>query len=312
MPKVSVIIPTYNRANYICEAIDSVLNQTFQDFEIIVVDDGSTDNTREVLEQYNKRIKYFYKTNGGEASARNLGVERSNGEYIAFLDSDDLWLPDKLKKQMTVFEKNSDIGLVYAQVYSIDKNGHLTGQIKPAKPARNLNDLLDGHRISMMTVVVKKTDLLKAGLFDKEIKVAVDTDMWIRLARNIKIDFIEEPLAKYRWHSNNISNSIEEMYLGHIKIFKKILTDNSLQIPKRIKKLKLAREYYLLAKEQSRSNKHKECLYSIINSIKVSLFVGMNFINLKDSMIRKALMFTKPYIDLVIYGIKFLFYNNKK
>ena len=115
--KVSVAIPTYNRAHYICETIDSVLVQTYKDYEIIVVDDGSTDNTREILKRYGGKIKYFYQANQGQASAWNYAVSQSSGEYIAFLDDDDLWFPEKLERQVEVLDKNPDLGFVCSESY---------------------------------------------------------------------------------------------------------------------------------------------------------------------------------------------------
>ena len=103
MPKVSVIIPTYNRAHYICETIDSILAQTYRDYEIIVVDDGSADNTRKVLQKYDGKVRYFYQKNRGPSAARNFGISQSQGEYIAFLDDDDLWTENKLELQIDFF-----------------------------------------------------------------------------------------------------------------------------------------------------------------------------------------------------------------
>ncbi len=111
MPKVSVIIPTYNRAHFLCEALDSALSQTFKDFEIIIVDDGSTDNTKQVLEKYGSRIYYIYQENKGRAEARNTGIRRAKGEHIAFLDDDDIWLPNKLEKQVFFLDARPDIGI---------------------------------------------------------------------------------------------------------------------------------------------------------------------------------------------------------
>ena len=121
---VSIIIPTYNSVSFVTEAIDSALNQTFQDFEILVIDDGSTDETKKVLtEKYGDSIKYLYKENGGVSSARNYGIEKAKGKYIALLDADDVWLPEKLEKQVILLESNGDIGLCYTGAIVV--NDHL-------------------------------------------------------------------------------------------------------------------------------------------------------------------------------------------
>lgn len=304
MPKVSVIIPTYNRANYISEAIDSVLDQTFQDFEIIIIDDGSTDNTKTVLAKYGSKIKYFYKNNGGEGSARNLGIKKARGQYIAFLDSDDLWLPSKIEKQLSFLERNPKFDLVYTTMSIIDEFGNLKEEVRPTRPARNLSQLLDGYRIPM-TVLVKKLKLLEAGYFDETMKVAEDTDMWIRFARLGVIDFLNEPLALYRKHSNNISNDVKDAYLGHIKIFKKIINDNGFKLPKRIKKMKLAREYYLLAKEQYRTGIYNEAFIFALHSISTFFLVGLNFVDRNDTFLTKLSKIIKPYLALGVYLFKF-------
>ena len=113
MPKVSVIIPTYNAARWIGETIDSVQSQTYKNYEIIVIDDGSVDSTREVLEKYIKNINYIYQDNKGVSSARNHGIKISAGEYIAFLDNDDIWLPDKLSLQIQVLESQKNIAMIF-------------------------------------------------------------------------------------------------------------------------------------------------------------------------------------------------------
>ena len=130
MPKVSVVIPTYNRGKYIAATINTVLNQTYKDFEIIVIDDGSTDDTQRELEQFGGKIKIITQPNSERAVSRNNGVKNSTGAYIAFLDSDDLWSPDKLEKQVEVLDNLKDIVLVYGQSYRINNKGE---QIKTAQ-----------------------------------------------------------------------------------------------------------------------------------------------------------------------------------
>ena len=122
-PLVSVIIPAYNSADFIDEALKSVFDQTYKDLEIIVVDDGSTDDTRAVLEKYGDRVNYHYQDNNGPASARNRGIKLARGKYIAFLDADDLWLPTKLEKQVALFKNRENLGFVTTGVCSFDENG---------------------------------------------------------------------------------------------------------------------------------------------------------------------------------------------
>ena len=149
MPKVSVVICTYNLARYICEAIESVLNQTYRDYELIVIDDGSVDNTKAILNKYVGKLRYIYRENGGLPSARNLGIRLSKGKYVAFLDADDIWLPDKLQKQVKAIEEDDDVGLFYTAKYMMDANGRLTGDVRPHYPAKNLYDLLNEHHLDL-------------------------------------------------------------------------------------------------------------------------------------------------------------------
>jgi len=209
--KVSVIVPTYNRANLIGEAIDSVLSQTFGDFELIVVDNYSTDNTESVVKSYlDKRIRYYKNHNHGLVSvSRNFGIEKSGGEYIAFLDDDDLWLPQKLEKQLLLMDSHRELGLVYSDRHSIDSNGNLVGEtcFRSVKPFRGhvFNELIVVNFIPQLTVLVRRQVLDMVGAFNLKYKIAQDYDLWLRIAVRYPIDFTEEPLAEYRIHGGSIS-----------------------------------------------------------------------------------------------------------
>jgi len=124
-PLVSIVIPTYNYGNFVSEAVDSALAQTYNNIEVIVVDDGSTDNTKDVLVKYNESIRYIHKENAGLPAARNTGIEQAKGEYIAFLDSDDQWLADKVELQMEIFKSNDQVGLVSCAGYHVNDLGQM-------------------------------------------------------------------------------------------------------------------------------------------------------------------------------------------
>ena len=209
--KVSVIIPTYNRAHLLPQAIDSVLNQTFKDFELIIVDNYSSDNTESVVKSYDdKRIRYFKNQNNGLIGVnRNYGIQKSRGEFIAFLDDDDLWLPEKLEKQVKLLNSNQELGLVYSDIYIIGSNGNLLKDtyFHRVKPFRGnvFNELLVVNFICNLTVVVRKEALSKVGVFDLKYVIAQDYDLWLRLVECYPVDFIEQPLAKYRLHSESAS-----------------------------------------------------------------------------------------------------------
>jgi glycosyltransferase involved in cell wall biosynthesis len=206
-PKVTVIIPTYNRAHLIKRAIKSVLNQTFQDFEIIVVDDGSTDNTEEVVKSFNDlRIKYIkHQKNLGASAARNTGIKNSKGEYIAFLDSDDEWLSEKLERQIKIFEETKDkrLGFVYCGAIFIDeKKNKEIKRLLPKKRGDVYKDMLfDSITYGGSHNLIKKEVFDKCDLFDeKEVFKKggqEDYEMWLRIAKKYNFDFTKEYLVKY-------------------------------------------------------------------------------------------------------------------
>jgi len=224
-PKVSVIIPTYNRADLLPRAIDSVLNQTFKDFELIIVDDGSTDNTKEIVKEYQKkdeRIKYIWQENsGGPAKPKNTGIKNSQGEYIAFLDSDDEWLPEKLEKQLKLLGSSNTLGFVSCNALIIDENNNRKEKYNSPKN-KNFVSLLEGNKIwSCSSVIVKKDIFERLGFFDENLNFGEDWEMWLRIAKRYNFDFVYEPLIKYYLHQNNIS-SIETNF-KKIKNFEQIL-----------------------------------------------------------------------------------------
>jgi glycosyltransferase involved in cell wall biosynthesis len=214
-PTVSVIIPTYNRANLIEKAIESVLNQAYQDFEIIVVDDGSTDNTGEIIRGFkDKRVKYIkkYKKNKGSSVARNIGIKVARGKYIAFLDSDDEWLPEKLDKQIEVLQSESpEVGVVYSNLLYIDENGKNMSKFRnPKKEGYIYEDLLCKNYVGTdSTLLIRKECFHRVGLFDDLLNTQQDWDMWIRIAKYYRFALIKVPLVKYRLHSNQISRNLE-------------------------------------------------------------------------------------------------------
>lgn len=236
---VSVIIPCFNASQYISEAISSVLNQTYSNYEIIVIDDGSTDNTKTAIEIHFHSIKYFYKDNGGPASARNLGIAKANGEYIAFLDADDYWLPDKLALQIDVLKTNSQYGLIHSNYLIREEGRDLYPRFLTHKPPSGnvFESLFIDNHIGNLTVVIRRECLEAIGRFDesRELISIEDYEFWLRIARSFEIRYIDKPVAVYRVHATNISNpatAIEkQLYLLHrFESFSKNLRTTSDQI----------------------------------------------------------------------------------
>ena len=206
MMKVSVIVTTFNRAHMVTEAIDSILNQTFEDFELIVVDNCSSDDTEEVIKAYSdERIRYFKHDNGGIIAVnRNYGINQARGEYLAFCDDDDLWLPEKLEKQKLEFEKDSQLGLVCTNAIIFDRNGERGEFFKTRLPDSNFTfgSLVWVNSVICSSVLVKKSVIDDVGLMDEspQIFTAEDYELWLRVAQKYRIKYIELPLMKYRTH----------------------------------------------------------------------------------------------------------------
>jgi len=228
---VSVIIPTYNRAEYVFEAIQSVLDQTYSNREIIVIDDGSTDETQERLSGLQGQVKIRCTKNRGPAAARNHGIRFASGEYVAFLDSDDVWLPEKLGLQIPLLEARREVGLVYSDAYRIYENTGVTEKdteftrLKPHS-GRIFQPLFQENFIHTSTAVVRRRCLDDVGLFDESGRFSVgeDYDLWLRIATRYEIDYINKPLIKYRDHSTNISGkNMQDELPQVIAVLEKVL-----------------------------------------------------------------------------------------
>jgi len=246
-PTVSVIIPTYNRAYLIGRAIQSVLSQTYQDFEIIVVDDGSTDDTEEIVRSFkDKRIGYIrHEKNKGAAAARNTGIKVAKGEYIAFQDSDDEWFPEKLEKQMKVFENAlPEVGVVYTDMWTIKRNKKryfYSPKIIPENKIIYRRALNYGvMNIGIQTALIKKEAFDKAGVFDEKLPRFIDLELFIRLSKYYYFYHIKEPLVNYLHTPESISSNtkviitarkfILDKYFEDIKKDKKVLANHYLGI----------------------------------------------------------------------------------
>lgn len=203
MVKVSIIIPVYDGEKYIREAVDSALNQTYKDFEIIVIDDGSKDNTPNILETYGSKIKWKSQENKGQASAINEGINMAEGKYIAYLDADDVCLPERFENQVKYLDEHFNVGLVFSDRYQINENGKIQ-RIMKSRPHDNFVLLQDNY-IPRSSVMHKRECLDEVGLFDESITGGDDLDMWIRISEKFEMGYIGKPLIKYRVHKENIS-----------------------------------------------------------------------------------------------------------
>lgn len=202
---VSVVIPTYNRAADLSRALESVVSQTFPVTEIIVVDDGSTDNTREVVAQFGSRVIYIHQKNAGAAAARNRAIGVATGEWLAFLDSDDWWMPDKIQLQLDALARSPRAVLSYTSAWIVSQGGarEMFRAVEPAKLRRALRH--SNLITSCSSVMVRREAVIAEGCFDESLSLSDDWDMWVRLAQKHPFAVVSEPVIAYAITPNSLS-----------------------------------------------------------------------------------------------------------
>ena len=212
-PKVSVIMICFNSAKYLREAIDSVYAQSYKDWEIILWDNASVDDSVEIAKRYDSRLKLFEnKKRVSLGKARNLAIERAQGEYIAFLDCDDIWMPEKLEKQISILERNCSIGIIFCDTIIFNEKGAQGRQFSITKPAKGkvFRTLLIRNFLLMPSVIIRKEALLKLDhWFDPRFNIIEEADLFLRIANDWLLDYTHEALAKYRV-ANTIYSWIEK------------------------------------------------------------------------------------------------------
>lgn len=279
---VSVIIPTYNRANVIEDSINSVLDQTYKDIEIIVVDDNSNDNTIKVLEKYKDKIKVIkHERNLGGGAARNTGIRNSNGTYIAFLDSDDVWEKNKLENQIEIMKKNPDISVCFCNYIMVNKvNEEIVGRHNINTKGDVTTKLFFNNYIGTTSaLIVKKSSLIEVNGFDETLRSCQDWDLYFKLASKNKFYFCSEFLLKQYYHSERISTNYDNKIQGYIKMIKKI--EEYLTLNNNYKKEVILSNLYLnLGKNYINAENKKEGKKYIFKSLKYNYFNIKSYIYL--------------------------------
>ena len=283
--KVSVIIPTYNRAEFLRSAIKSALQQTFTDFEIIVSDDRSTDHTREVVESFkDKRIKYVRNEgNKGPSATRNTAISISKGEYIAFLDDDDEWIPEKLRSQVNLLDKSPpEICGVYSNRLMINKSNAKIVSTNPGTEKLRGNllyQLAKKSPIHTSTVIVRKKCLDEVGPFDETMSYMEDRDLWIRLSINWDFEYIDEPLTKAYFHSNgHLSHNLKGQTEGREKLLERY------QPLFKKNKESWGKLYLCLGAQYCQLKKMKKGRKNILKGIKIYPFNKIAYLHLFSSL----------------------------
>jgi len=262
-PAVSVVIATYNRARFLRETVESVLGQRFRDFELIVVDDGSTDDTRRVLESYGKAIRFISQENRGPSAARNLGIHQARGRWISIQDSDDLCAPNHLECLVGFVERNPNCGMVFANGAYLEGPEHNRETIIPKEKSRRLErqgvrlvDLFDKSIVRLQAALMSKECLQSMGGLDENFRICMDLDLSFRLFMHYPVAYLDQVVFFYRKHEGNIGRNQELRLLENIRIIEKLVREfpraQDLLGRNRISR-RLAYRYYRLGKGRWKS-----------------------------------------------------------
>ncbi|MEZ6064838.1 MAG: glycosyltransferase family A protein [Planctomycetaceae bacterium] len=220
---VSVVIPSFNHARYVCDAVDSVLAQTYANQDVIVVNDGSTDDTAEVLRKYGDRIQVIHQRNAGHSAARNTGIQHARGEWVAFLDADDYWHPQKTQRQLEAVGDHSEVGVIGSA-----GGDEMPDEIPAGAAVRTLTvrDFLHSTPLTSSSTMVRRHCFERAGLFDASLKGAEDRDMWLRLVAREIVWQVDIECWHYRLHPQQVSRNPELMYVGYRMMLDKFFTEH--------------------------------------------------------------------------------------
>jgi glycosyltransferase involved in cell wall biosynthesis len=290
-PLVSVIIPTYNYGRFVAEAVESALAQTYRTIEVIVVDDGSTDGTQAVLSRFAGRIRYLFQENRGLSAARNRGIGAARGEFLGFLDADDLWDPTKIAKQVTLIERSPQVGAVYCEHIQL----HVpSGETKLRRCLPELRG--DIHRALLelkgigtpSCVLIRRACFDKVGLFDEELRSVEDWEMWVRVSRHFEFDYVPEPLVTYRVHGQNLCSKIGTMQRYRVQAIQRAFRPDRVNSPSGLlHRRALGRSHWITGKQYHRAGEHAFALRHLLQSIALWPFDSRSYRSLA-SVLRES------------------------
>ena len=246
-PNVSVCIPTYNRRDYLKETLDSVFAQTYKDFEVVIVDDGSTDGTEQMLKQAAYPVRYYWQKNRGDAAARNRLIELAQGKYITFLDSDDLLLPDAIEHMTAVMNGENESVVVYGHYIAIDENGNVCKRKRKKLYSGCITpQLFENILVHSCGSMFPKNILEQAGGFDTSLPVCSDYDLWLRLSLKYRFVALPEPTFKRRRHPGNLSVRSTSNRIAELKVLERFYYERGgdAVVPKGIAMRRLSKEEY--------------------------------------------------------------------
>jgi len=267
-PAISVVIATYNRADLLPETIESILAQTYRDYELIVVDDGSTDRTREALEPYDSQIRYIYQSNRGPSAARNAGVAQASGEWIAIQDSDDLSAPNHLERLQEYARRHPDCGMVFANGRYLSGKEHNRETLIPAEKSQRLaregvrlEDLFERSIVRLQAALISKRAYDSIGGHDESLRICMDLDLSLRLLLRFPVAYIDEAVFFYRKHQGNTGSNEELRLTENIRVIEKLVAEHP-EVVRSLGKHKIAARtayrYYRLAKGRWKRGRRTE------------------------------------------------------
>jgi len=269
-PLVSVITPTYNRSEFIEETVKSVLGQTMEDFEFLIIDDGSYDDTKSVLDSYlaDDRIRYFYQENQGQSVARNIGLKNSRGRFICFIDSDNVWLPDKLAVQISMMQDNPSVDVIYGDCILIDKQSREVGVKNIRRYSGHIApQMLKDNCVSMNTAMARRQCFDELGGMNGKRRVADDYDLWLRFSAKYKFLYVPEYFAKYRVMDDQISSDKRRRFEANERIIHDFLQEFPEAVTARQAKDGLATFYARKARYYATISERRTALESVFRSL---------------------------------------------
>jgi len=303
-----VIIPTRNRAAMLQEAIESVRAQTYRAWELIVIDDGSTDQTPQIVETLARdeaRIRLIRQAQHGVSAARNAGIRAARGRYVAFLDDDDLFLPEKLTVQIACLERQPSLGFVYSQTEWVNRQGESLGR-HPTTPVGDLRGLLEECAIPLQTVVCRRERLEQVGGFDESLSIGEDYDLWLRVARIASFQFIPGPLVRYRVHGANTCNDNLRLYEQRAVVLSKVPLDPARGITRWVKRQRLGENAYRLARLYRDRGEAWRAGAHLWQAVIQYPLIGMMVAEPTPTGWRVLWMAVKPYAAILLCGVRAL------
>lgn len=277
-PTVSIVMPTFDRLQFLPATLDSLFAQTFTDWELIIADDGSDDATRDYLRKIAARPRVtvlWLEHSGRPAVATNVAIRAARGEYVAFLDSDDLWLPEKLARQIASLRQHARCRWSYTRFMIVDSSGRITNPLPtgthPAKGGWIRESLLDGETvIAQPSVLVSRALLEELGAFDEGLRMCYDDDLWFRLAAHSEVDAVDEPLTLIRRHGSH-SGSDVIAWEDRLRVFERLLREERRSPSARLLRSQCAAHAAGLARSQAASGKRIQALATLFSSAPRSL-----------------------------------------